>query len=73
MKLYESTKVLHMVDQRAHKSNRIPLLIMNNLTDAPYDYSFENYYSEIDITNAYQANDKKVFEERKCLAVPLQL
>jgi hypothetical protein len=25
----------------------------------------------LDISNAYQAGDKKVFEERKCLAIPL--
>ena len=27
---------------------------MNNLTDGNYEYSFENYYCELDITNAYQ-------------------
>lgn len=35
LKLYESTRLLYQVDQRQRKSNRIPVLIMNNLTDPP--------------------------------------
>lgn len=71
LKIYESTKLLYQVDQRYRKHNRIPVLVMNNLTEAPSEHSFENYYSELDISNAYQGGDKKIFEERKCLAVPI--
>ena len=35
---------------------------MNNLVEGPAEHSFENYYSELDITNAYQGGDKKIFE-----------
>jgi hypothetical protein len=73
LKLYESTRLLYQVDQRGRKSSRIPILVMNNLTEPPADHSFENYYAELDIANAYQAGDKKNFEERRCQAVPLVL
>lgn len=43
---------------------------MNNLTDGTSQHSFESYYSEVDIGNSVQV-DKKNFEEKKCLAVPI--
>lgn len=70
LKLYESTKVLYRVEQVGRRSNKIPVLVMNNLTDGASEHSFENYYAEVDISNSVQV-DKKTFEEKKCLAVPL--
>lgn len=60
LKLYESTKVLYKTDQISRKTQKIPALIMNNLTDGSSEQSFENYYSEVDIGNSVQV-DKKNF------------
>jgi hypothetical protein len=40
---------------------KIPILIMNNLTDGTSENSFENYYTEMDISS-HQGGDKKTFE-----------
>lgn len=71
LKIYESTKVLYKVDQVQRKSNKIPVLIMNNLTDGSSESSFLSYYSEVDIGSGLMGGEKKTFEEKKCLAVPI--
>ena len=46
---------------------------MNNLSDGTSENSFENYYSEIDISAGLIPQDKKTFPEKKCVAIPFSI
>ena len=73
IKIYESTKVLYKTDQTKRASDKIPVLIMNNLTDGAFHHEFQNYYAELDISSNAMVGEKKNFQEKKCTAFPFKI